>query len=60
MEQDDKSTLDLRPGVTYSIHSPSLTPDTWHSVWNTSNTEPVRTLVALINVKGQPGAVFDK
>lgn len=60
VEQDDKPTQHLSPGVTYYIHSPSVTPDSWHSVWNTSKTQPLKTLVVLINEKGQPGTVFDK
>jgi len=60
MEQDDKPNLHLSPGVSYSIHSPSVTPDSWHSVWNTSKTQPLKTLVVLINDKGQPGTIFDK
>jgi len=60
VEQDDKPTLYLSPGVSYYIHSPTATPEFWHSVWNTSKTEPLKTLVVLINDKGQPGTVFDK
>jgi|APFre7841882724_1041349.scaffolds.fasta_scaffold02364_10 quercetin dioxygenase-like cupin family protein len=60
VEQDDRPTLHLSPGVSYYIHSPFLTPDSWHSVWNTSKTQTLKTLVVLINDKGQPGTVFDK
>lgn len=60
VEQDDKPTLHLKPGASYYIHSPSATPDAWHSVWNTGKSEPLKTLVVLINDKGQPGTVFEK
>ena len=60
VEQDDKPTLHLSPGASYYIHSPSATPASWHSVWNTSTTEPLKTLVVLINDKGQPATVFEK
>jgi quercetin dioxygenase-like cupin family protein len=60
VEQDDKPTLHLSPGMSYYIHSPSATPDAWHSVWNTSKTEALKTLVVLINDSGQPGTVFEK
>lgn len=60
VEQDDKPTIELRSGLSYYIYSPSATPDTWHAVWNTSKTEPLKTLVVLINDKGQPGTVFEK
>jgi quercetin dioxygenase-like cupin family protein len=60
VEQDDKPTLHLSPGASYYIHSPSATPASWHSVWNTSTTEPLKTLVVLINDKGQPATIFEK
>jgi quercetin dioxygenase-like cupin family protein len=60
VEEDGKPTLHLNPGVTYYIHTLSVKPDSWHSVWNTSQTQPLKTLVVLINDKGQPGTVFEK
>lgn len=60
VEEDDKPTLHLKPGVSYYIHAPSASAESWHAVWNTSTTEPLKTLVVLINDKGQPGTVFDK
>jgi hypothetical protein len=37
-----------------------MKPESWHAVWNTSRTEALKTLVVLINDKGQPATVFAK
>lgn len=59
VEEDGKPTLHLSPGGSYYIHAPSA-PASWHFVWNTSQTQPLKTLVVLINDTGQPGTVFEK
>lgn len=60
LEEDGKPTLELKPGMSYHIHTPGTKPESWHAVWNTSTSQPLRTLVVLINETGQPGTVFDK
>jgi quercetin dioxygenase-like cupin family protein len=60
VEEDGKPTLHLSAGGTYYIHTPSVKPESWHAVWNTSPTQPLKTLVVLINDKGQPGTVLEK
>ena len=60
VEEDGKPTLSLKPGVSYYIHTSSEKPASWHSVWNTSKTQPLKTLVVLINDKTQPHTVFEK
>lgn len=60
VEEDGSSTRHLKPGISYYIHSSPEKPAPWHSVWNTSKTEPLKTLVVLINDKGQKGTVFEK
>ena len=60
MEEDGKPARQLGPGVSYYIHSSPEMPAPWHSVWNTDTARPMKTLVVLINDKGQPGTEFDK
>lgn len=60
VEEDGKPTLHLSPGASYYIHSSTEKPVSWHSVWNTSKTEPLKTLVVLINSKDQKSTVFEK
>ena len=60
VEEDGNPTRHLKPGVSYYIYSSPEKPAPWHSVWNTSKTQPLKTLVVLINDKGQKGTVFEK
>ena len=60
MEEDGKPTRPLSPGVSNYIYSSPEQPAPWHSVWNTSKTEPLKTLVVLINNKDQKSTVFEK
>lgn len=57
--QDDKPDIELKPGASYYIHSPDDKPATWHTVWNTSKTEPLVSLSVLIIDKGRPGTAYD-
>lgn len=60
VEEDGKPELPLKPGASYYIHSSSDKPASWHTVWNTSKTQPLKTVVFLISDRGQPATVFDK
>jgi quercetin dioxygenase-like cupin family protein len=60
VQEDGKPDIDLKPGVTYYIHSAGDKPSTWHTVWNTSKTEPLVSLSFLIIDKGRPATVYDK
>jgi quercetin dioxygenase-like cupin family protein len=60
VQEDGKPDLELRPGVTYYYHPAADKPPTWHTVWNTSKTEPLVSLSVLITDKGKPGTIYDK
>ena len=60
LEEDGKPERSLNPGTAYYAHAAEGQPATWHSVWNTSKTQPLRTLAVLITDKDKPGTVFDK
>jgi quercetin dioxygenase-like cupin family protein len=60
LDEDGKSERSLNPGDAYYIHATADMPASWHSVWNTSKTQPLRTLSFLITDKGVPGTVFEK
>jgi len=60
VEEDGRPELKLGPGVSYYIHTSPERPASWHSVWNTSKTQPLISLSFLITEKGQAGTVFDK
>jgi quercetin dioxygenase-like cupin family protein len=60
LEEDGKPERSLKPGIAYYAHTAPGHPAPWHSVWNTSETQPLRTLAILITDKGKPGTVFDK
>lgn len=60
LEEDGKPERSLNPGTAYTTHAAADQPVPWHTVWNTSKTEPLRALSVLITDKGGPGTVFDK
>lgn len=60
VQQDGKADIEVKPGATYYFHSAPDKPETWHTVWNTSKTEPLVSLSVLIIDKGRPGTVYDK
>lgn len=60
LEEDGKPERSLTPGIAYCTYAAAGQPVFWHTVWNTSQTRPLRTLSVLIIDKGVPGTVFDK
>lgn len=60
LQEDGKPDVELKPGVSYYLHSADDKPATWHTVWNTSKTEPLVSLSVLIIDKGRAGTAYDK
>lgn len=60
VQEDGKPDIELKPGASYYFHAAADKPATWHTVWNTSRTEPLVSLSFLIIDKGRPATVYDK
>jgi quercetin dioxygenase-like cupin family protein len=60
VQQDGKPDIELKPGATYYFHTAADKPAAWHTVWNTSKTEPLVSLSVLIIDKGRPSTLYDK
>jgi len=60
LEEDGKPERSLTPGIAHYTHATANQPVFWHTVWNTSQTRPLRALSVLIIDKGVSGTVFDK
>jgi uncharacterized cupin superfamily protein len=60
VEEDGKPERSLTPGIVCYTHATADQPVFWHTVWNTSQTRPLRALSVSIIDKGVSGTVFDK
>lgn len=60
VQEDGKPDIELKPGASYYFHSAGDKPVSWHTVWNTSKTQPLVSLSVLIIDKGMPATVYDK